>query len=363
MGKMRNNQKLAIITGVAIIVICTIVFVLLTGRESPTKKVAELLDLGNKYLTEQDYEQAVVVFREVIDIDPRCEEAYRGLADVYVAMGDYESAIDILQQGIVQTNSEELSVYLEEIRETYARMQEEAAAREKEEAEAAAAAEKAREQEELLSRVAIRTINRRFGSSTIEVAEVIEENARGETINVIAYSNYQDRVIREEGGGAGGSSDDEYYDCEYDAEGRIVKEYRYDGYMATIYEYDSDGRMVKQAYAPEPDAPIEGYTTYEYDADGKLLRQASMDSGDFVTWEGQYEYDTQGRLVRETVYNGGEISSENTYSWEYKNESGESQTIYLQEYEYLTEWGSMERKLVRETFYGESGEVLMENLY
>lgn len=244
MGKRRNNQKLAIITGVAIIVICTIVFVLLTGRESPTKKVAELLDLGNKYLTEQDYEQAVVVFREVIDIDPRCEEAYRGMADVYVAMGDYESAIDILQQGIAQTNSEELSVYLEEIRETYARMQEEAAAREKEEAEAAAAAEKAREQEELLSRVAIRTINRRFGSSTIEVAEVIEENARGETINVIAYSNYQDRVIREEGGGAGGSSDDEYYDCEYDAEGRIVKEYRYDGYMATIYEYDSDGRMV-----------------------------------------------------------------------------------------------------------------------
>lgn len=88
-----------------------------------------------------------------------------------------------------------------------------------------------------------------------------------------------------------------------------------------------------------------------------------MDSGDFVTWEGQYEYDTQGRLVRETFYNGGETSSENTYSWEYKNESGESQTIYLQEYEYLTEWGSMERKLVRETFYGESGEVLMENLY
>ena len=363
-----NQKKKTVIAVAAVIVISAIVFVLIAGGNSSAKRIAELLDLGNKYLTEQDYEEAVAAFQEAIEIEPKCEEAYLGLADVYIAMDDYESAIDILQQGIEQTGSEELAAYLEEIKEDYARIQEEAAAREREEAETAAEAERAKEQEEMLSRVAIRTINRRFGSSTNEVAEVFEENVRGETINIIYYSNYQDRVIWEEDEmmGAGGTSDeeeDEYYDCEYDADGRIVKEYRYDGYMAVIYEYDSDGRMVKQAYAPDPDAPIEGYTTYEYDTDGKLLRQASMDSEDIVTSESQYEYDTQGRLVRETFYIGDEISNEETYSWEYINESGESKTIYLQEYEYLTEWGSMESKLVRETFYDESGEVLMENLY
>lgn len=366
-----RRKKPVMIAGVAIVLICIAIFVLFMGGNASARKVAELLDLGNKYLTEQDYEQAVVTFQEIIEIDPKCEEAYRGLADAYVAMDDYESAIDILQKGIEQTESEELAAYLEEIKETYERIQEEAAAREREESEAAAAAEKAREQEELLSRVAIRTINRRFGSSTIEIAEVFEENVRGETINVIVYSNYPERVIRDENemAGAGGAPDGnggeeyEYYDCEYDADGRIVKEYCYDGYMANIREYDSDGRIVKSSFASELDGPIEGYTTYEYDVDGKLLREASMDSEDCAISESQNDFDSQGRLTRQTYYYGGEILSEETYSWECENESGESQTIYLQEYEYLTEWGSMERKLVRETFYDEEGGIIKENLY
>lgn len=130
-----NWKKKAIIAGAVIIVICIAVFVFMSGRDSSAKKIAELLDLGNKYLTEQDYEQAVVTYKEIIEIDPKCEEAYRRLADAYVAMDDYESAMDILQQGIAQTGSEELAAYLEEIKEAYALMQEETAL-EKEETEA-----------------------------------------------------------------------------------------------------------------------------------------------------------------------------------------------------------------------------------
>lgn len=365
-SEKRNRMKwFPIMIGIAIVLSA----VLITGiYNAPVNRLRRQLDLGNKYLEEQQYEQAAVAFRAIIEIDPKCEEAYRGLADAYLAMEDYESAMDILQQGINQTGSEELAAYLEEIKETYARIQEEAAAREREEAEAIAEAEKAREQEELLNRVAIRTINRRFGSETIEAAEVFEENAEGETINVISYSNYPDRVIREEdemsgAGGAVSKEDYEYYDCEYDAEDRIVKEYCYDGYMANIYEYDSEGRMVKASYASELNGPIEGYTTYEYDADGRLLREASMDSEGDVISESQKEYDAQGRLVRKSSYYGGEIADEETYFWECENDSGEFQTIYLQEYEYLTEWGSMERKLVRETFYDKEGEIIKENLY
>lgn len=93
----------------------------------------------------------------------------------------------------------------------------------------------------------------------------------------------------------------------------------------------------RASYASELNGPIEGYTTYEYDADGRLVRKSS--------------------------YYGGEIADEETYFWECENDSGEFQTIYLQEYEYLTEWGSMERKLVRETFYDKEGEIIKENLY
>lgn len=119
--KEKKSKKLVMIADAAIGLVCIIVLALFIGKNASARKVAELLDLGNKYLTEQDYEEAIVAFQEIIEIDPKCEEAYRGLANVYIAMGDYESAIDILQQGIEQTGAEELAAYLEEIKEEAAR--------------------------------------------------------------------------------------------------------------------------------------------------------------------------------------------------------------------------------------------------
>lgn len=107
-------------------VICATAIALFLGRDSSAGKVTELLNLGNKYLLEQDFEQAIAAFEKAIEIDPKCEEAYRGLADVYVGMGNYESAINILQQGFDQTASEGMSAYLAEIGDAYMRMQIEA---------------------------------------------------------------------------------------------------------------------------------------------------------------------------------------------------------------------------------------------
>ena len=43
---------------------------------SASRKSARQVDLGNKYLSELDYEQAVLSFKEAIKIDPKNEEAY-----------------------------------------------------------------------------------------------------------------------------------------------------------------------------------------------------------------------------------------------------------------------------------------------
>ena len=74
------------------------------------------LDLGQKYLLDGNYEQAIVEFNRVIEIDPKNVEAYIGLADAYAALGDYESAIEALERGIAETDSDELRAKLEEIR-------------------------------------------------------------------------------------------------------------------------------------------------------------------------------------------------------------------------------------------------------
>lgn len=103
-------------------------------------------DLGLRYLSEGNYEEAVIAFTAAIEIDPKqapayvgrgdayvlsgeteknlttakadyetaigldetIAEAYLGLADVYVRQGDLEKALEILRQGYESTSNSEL---------------------------------------------------------------------------------------------------------------------------------------------------------------------------------------------------------------------------------------------------------------
>ena len=66
---------------------------------APENRLARQLDLGQKYLEEQDYEQAIYAFNEAVTIDPMCVEAYLGLAEAHVGLDDLESAISVLKRG------------------------------------------------------------------------------------------------------------------------------------------------------------------------------------------------------------------------------------------------------------------------
>jgi tetratricopeptide (TPR) repeat protein len=60
----------------------------------------EFLDLGEKYLLELNYEQAVVQFTKLIEIEPMNLRGYTGAAEAYVGLGEAENAIAILRQGM-----------------------------------------------------------------------------------------------------------------------------------------------------------------------------------------------------------------------------------------------------------------------
>lgn len=84
---------------------------LLAGACSCAKKqesLEELLKLGQKYLTEENYEEAVVVFEKAIAADEKCVEAYAGLADAYKGRGDTSKAVEILEKGYGLTQDESL---------------------------------------------------------------------------------------------------------------------------------------------------------------------------------------------------------------------------------------------------------------
>lgn len=67
---------------------------LLTACASGASKAADKIELGQKYLTELNYTEAVASFIEAIRLDPDNIQAYMGRAEAYLALGEYEKALE-----------------------------------------------------------------------------------------------------------------------------------------------------------------------------------------------------------------------------------------------------------------------------
>nr|WP_288827911.1 tetratricopeptide repeat protein [uncultured Clostridium sp.] len=76
----------------------------LVSCAKPIEKMSatELIDLGEKYLLEMNYEKAVVCFDQLIKVESRNPRGYTGLAKTYIAQGDIDKAIAVLQDGLGQ---------------------------------------------------------------------------------------------------------------------------------------------------------------------------------------------------------------------------------------------------------------------
>lgn len=107
------GKKWGIIGAIVVVLIAVIVGIAIYN--TPANRISRLLDLGNRYLDEQDYEQAAIAFNKAIAIDPKNVDAYLGLADAYLGMDDLQAALDTLQKGYELTNDERLKVRLDEV--------------------------------------------------------------------------------------------------------------------------------------------------------------------------------------------------------------------------------------------------------
>jgi len=134
---------------------CIILVALIScGHKTPTWQ--EQYDLGVRYLEEGNYEEAIIAFTAAIEIDPKQASAYVGRGDAYsaqtntenltLALSDYESAINIdatlvdvylkaakiyeelgnkeqaiaiLENGIAETNDEQLQEALLALTDTF----------------------------------------------------------------------------------------------------------------------------------------------------------------------------------------------------------------------------------------------------
>jgi len=69
-------------------------------RPAPPLTVTELLNLGEQFLLELNYEQALVQFLRVIEIEPMNPRGYTGAAESFVGLGRADEAVSILRQGL-----------------------------------------------------------------------------------------------------------------------------------------------------------------------------------------------------------------------------------------------------------------------
>lgn len=85
-----ETRKRAALRLTAVFLLAAMLF---TACASGAPKAADYLELGQRYLTEMNYSEAVAQFTEAIRLDPNDIQAYLGRAQAYEAMGEYEKAL------------------------------------------------------------------------------------------------------------------------------------------------------------------------------------------------------------------------------------------------------------------------------
>ena len=68
----------------------------------------EQYDLGVRYLSDGNYEEAIIAFTAAIEINPKRNEAYIALADVYIYQSEYAKAIELLKDALGKTDDVEI---------------------------------------------------------------------------------------------------------------------------------------------------------------------------------------------------------------------------------------------------------------
>lgn len=120
-GRKNRGWIVALAGGIlAVLMFLAIVLVGVGIYNAPKNRLKRLLDLGDKYLTAQEYEQAAAVFTQAIEIDPKGSDAYLGLADAYEGIGDTQAAYEILESGYQQTGDAGMAAGMRRIEETSA---------------------------------------------------------------------------------------------------------------------------------------------------------------------------------------------------------------------------------------------------
>lgn len=322
-----------------------------SGRSEATWQ--EQYELGVRYLSEGNYEEAIIAFTAVIEIDPMQASAYvgrgqayvfsaetedtltaaqadfemaigldetlpdawLGLADVYIRRGDYDKALEVLKEGLEKTSGDQ------------------------------SIADKITEVESgniLDSSGKTRRMSHYNESGVLEWYHEYTYNALGKQDSVthrdsagnqlghidLAYNENGDHLVSYGYNTVVGILFRNEH--EYNVNGQEIKRttYHENGRIRfyDIFQYDSNGNQIRDD-TYRPDGTLDGYSVREYNSDGNTTKDSgynadgSLSSFYTIEYNGKQRtrvnyYNSEGELTQYQIYHyneQGKLTGSDTY--------------------------------------------------
>ncbi len=329
------------IIGIAVVLIVLAGAMIFVFGGSSAKKLQKQLDLGQKYLEEMNYEEAVVAFEAAIEIDPMSVDAYLGLVEVYIRTEEFDTALEYAKKGYEATGDERLKEKMEMIesenkaRELQKQLDLGQQYLEEMNYEEAATAFKAAIEIDPMSVDAYLGLVEVY-IRTGEFDAALEYAKKG--YEATGDERLKEKIDMIESGDITASNGWEIKTSHYDGEGVLkwyevhqygeygpanISVYSADGGLVDEgeYQYDEEGRVLASwvmVWDKASAVGVELYKNeYEYDSEGNQIAERSYDSDGTLDSYTENEYDLEGNLITERRYNGdGTLDSYTEYEYD-----------------------------------------------
>ena len=334
-----KNKKKQILPAIIVAIVITATIIIATVYNLPSNRRDRQLALAEKYMSELNYEAAILAYKAAIEIDPKCEDAYIELVNLYVATDAYDKAEEIITY--VENNLDDEIIL------------------------------KMREKANTLSAIdATAADNRNINQEESEA--ITEEITSSEPYLLCMQATNYDSAgnvtsIRKEEYDANGNL---IIDTLYDVDNNIVYQYNYDSLgnitsdsIGRPWEekvYDENGRIVEiLTHKTGIDTTLQFWKEYIYDEHDNIIKITTYNSDNTIRNYSEYIYDESYNLFQYIEYYSNGIvrayhnfdDSGNEISSTYYNQDGTISGI-----NYIFEYNS-NNQLIKKTGYYADGSL------
>ena len=102
--KPQNKKKWRIGAACLLLITILLALVIVIGNVRRDKEYERYISSANRYIEQANYDKAEDAYLKAIDVDPKEEEPYLCLADIYAGREDYEKAVQILKKANKSTS-------------------------------------------------------------------------------------------------------------------------------------------------------------------------------------------------------------------------------------------------------------------